>query len=253
MTEKKYELSVGCIYKNESNSICEWIEHYILHGVEHFYMINDNSTDNSVELIQKYVDSGIVSLFNGAWQYYLGRQRDMYNHFILPRIKETQWLIIIDMDEYLWSRTSIDLKDVFKICLHIAQIQFQHTLFGSNGHIEQPNGIVKNFTKRDADQPTKFMENLKYAINTNFDFISLNIHHATFSDVRFQEKEYFMILGEPYFLLNHYCCQSIEFWKNIKCTRGDGDHYRIRLMEHFYEYDKNDVEDFELLKQNMHE
>ena len=41
-----YKLSVGTIFKNEEHIIKEWIEHYLYHGVEHFYLIDDNSDDN---------------------------------------------------------------------------------------------------------------------------------------------------------------------------------------------------------------
>ena len=249
---QRYFLSVGCMFKNESNSICEWVEHYLHHGVDHCFLINDNSTDNSLELLAPYIASQKVTVFNGEFGYYLGRQKDMYNHFLLPNIREkTKWLIIVDMDEYLWSQKSVDLKTVFSQCDNYAQIQFEHTLFGSNGHIEQPtDGIVRNFTMRCADRPTKFTQNLKYAIHTDYDYSSLNVHHATPRDHTHLEKDYFIILGEPWLLLNHYCCQSFEFWKQIKCTRGDGDHYRQRQHDYFHEYDKNDVEDLELLEQN---
>ena len=60
----------------------------------------------------------------------------------------------------------------------------------------------------------------------------------------------FIILGQQYFRLNHYCCQSLNFWKNIKCTRGDADNYRERKIEEFDSYDLNDVEDFDLIHQN---
>ena len=50
--------------------------------------------------------------------------------------------------------------------------------------------------------------------------------------------------------MNHYCCQSLDFWNNVKCTRGDGDHYLVRTMEHFKENDINEVDDFDLYKQN---
>jgi Glycosyl transferase family 2 len=246
----KYELAVGALFKNESDSIYEWINHYIHHGVQHFYLINDNSTDNSIDVIQPYIESGMISLFNADCPYYLGRQRAMYNQYILPNIKETKWLIIVDMDEYLWSQQSLDLKDVFNICGHLAQIQFNHTLFGSNGHISQPNGIVRNFTKRSMDRPSSIAQNYKYAINTNFDFTSLNIHHANSTNPEFMEKEYFLILGEPYFIMNHYSCQSLDFWNKVKCTRGDGDHYLVRTMDHFNLYNINEIEDLELLEQN---
>jgi hypothetical protein len=38
----KYYLSVGAIFKNESMILKEWIEHYLHHGFEHIYLINEN-------------------------------------------------------------------------------------------------------------------------------------------------------------------------------------------------------------------
>ena len=63
----KHKLSVGAVFRNESHSIVEWIQHYLANGADHFYLINDDSTDNSVEIIQPYVDSGVVTLFNTDW------------------------------------------------------------------------------------------------------------------------------------------------------------------------------------------
>ena len=241
----EFYLSVGCQFKNEEDSIVEWIEHYLRVGVQHFFLINDDSNDKSVELLAPYIESGTLTLYNSTWWRYLGRQKDLYNHFIFPELHRTQWLIIVDMDEYLWSRECLDLKDMFGQCMNYGQIQFNHTVFGSNGHTVQPDSIIHGFTRRSAEAPTTSIKNLKYAINTNFDFTSLNVHHATFKDIH-NEKYDFRIIDAPYFILNHYCCQSRDFWNNIKCTRGDSDHYRARLHEHFDEFDLNDVEDIEL-------
>lgn len=250
MSEKKYYLAVGCIFKNESNSIREWMEHYLKHGVEHFYLIDDGSIDDSIEKILDYLHSGIVTLYQVTCPYYLGRQRNMYMQFIHPHVKETQWLIMVDMDEYLWSKESMDLKKLFSQFHHLSQIQFAHTLYGSNGHHLQPDSIVKHFTKRSKNCPCNDPGNVKYAINTDFTFTELNIHHAIPENKLHLHRDYFQIFDEPYFILNHYCCQSLEFWKNVKCTRGDADNYRVRSDEDFYLYDLNDVEDYGLLEQN---
>ena len=60
----------------------------------------------------------------------------------------------------------------------------------------------------------------------------------------------FMVINMDFFLFNHYSCQSVEFWQNVKCTRGDGDAYIQRDMTRFYEIDVNDVEDTRLWEQN---
>ena len=130
-----HTLSVGAVFRNESDSIQEWIEHYLFHGAEHFYLINDDSTDNSVQVLQPYVDAGFVTLYNASWGRYLGRQRDIYNHYILPHLNETKWLLMVDLDEYMWSPMDVNLCSILAQCEHLGQIQVRDTLFGSNGHI----------------------------------------------------------------------------------------------------------------------
>lgn len=249
-----YFLSVGAIFKNEEHCIKEWIEHYLSHGVEHFYLINDSSTDASVEILQFYINKGIVTLYNSAYSYFLSRQCHMYNEFIKPHLnnKDTKWLLMVDLDEFMWSPISKHIPDILNTCEHFGQIQVNHTLYGSNGHIEQPDSIVKYFTKRSENQPSNLPHgNLKYFVNSAYNFESLNVHHASF-----QNKEHdhncniFVLLGPQYFILNHYCCQSLQFWKDIKCTRGDGDAYRVRTESDFHIYDINHIEDLGLFEQN---
>src|SRR5437870_13519905 len=107
-----FYLSVGCMFKNESHLLREWLAHYVHHGVDHFYLINDGSTDDYQSVLNDYQDK--VTLFEATWDYYLGRQRDMYNYYILPKLKSTQWLLMIDMDEFVWSPQGIDLKTILR-------------------------------------------------------------------------------------------------------------------------------------------
>ena len=118
----KYYLSVGAMFKNESHSIQEWITHYLHHGVDHFYLINDKSTDNSVERIQPYIDKGLITLFHVEEPYYLGRQRNLYNRHILPLLKESQWLLMIDLDEYVWSPRSSSLPHILRHSEHLGYL-----------------------------------------------------------------------------------------------------------------------------------
>jgi hypothetical protein len=243
-------LSVGAIFRNESDSIVEWLKHYIYRGVDHFYLINDNSNDDSIAKLKEFVDKGIITLYHAEEPYYLGRQRNLYNRFILPHAqkKDTQWLLMIDLDEYVWSPISIRLDQILRNhCYTLGQIQMRQHLYGSNGHVAQPSAIVQHFTKRSPD----YISCYKYFINTNFEFTSLNIHHATFAiDDYTTDASVFMIVDAGYLLFNHYSCQSMEFWERIKCTRGDGDAYLQRDMTRFHELDKNEVEDVRLWEQN---
>jgi len=245
-----YDLCVGALFRNEAHSMKEWIEHYIYHGVDHIYLIDDGSDDESCSILEPYVQRGIVTLFHASWGRYLGRQRDMYNHYILPLLPSTRWLLMCDIDEYVWSPESIDLKKILASCNELGQIQVQHTLFGSSGHELQPESIVASFLFRSADSPTSTPGNYKYFVNSAFKFSSLNVHHATFVD-KADELNKFIILKEPYFKMNHYNCQSRDFWRDVKCKRGDSDFCRQRTDADFAEIDQNDTFDDELLLQNM--
>lgn len=242
-----HRLSVGCVFKNEKLILREWLTHYLHHGTDHFYLIDDGSTDDYLTVLQPFIDRGAVTLFTAQFQYYLGRQRDMYNHFILPRLKETEWLLMVDMDEFLWSPQSVDVTDILKLCSHLGQIQVTDQIFGSNGFVKQPLSVVDAFTKRQRDP----RGHRKYFVNTTFEFSSLNVHHATFQDVaRYENGKYFQTFDHSVFVLNHYACQSKEFWDDVKCTRGDADHYLKRTPKDFDALDLNEVEDLGLKQQN---
>ncbi len=235
-----YKLSVGCLFKNESHCMKEWLDHYLNRGVEHFYMINDQSTDDFMTILKDY---DCITLFNADQSYYLGRQKNMYNQYILPHIKETKWLLMVDMDEFVWS-PQYYLTHVLDQCEHLAQIQFYDVLYGSNHHIEQPLSLVDAFTMR-QHEPRRC---LKYFVHSQYEFTSLNVHHA---DFLMPELNKFIILDFNYFINNHYCCQSLDFWNNIKCTRGDSDHYLTRTMDMFHTLDINEVEDLGLKNQSV--
>lgn len=159
------------------------------------------------------------------------------------------------MDEFLFSLRDIDLKNVLKNLESLGAIQFRHSLYGSNGLEKQPKYVVKSFTKREKYDMTS-NGILKYIVNTNFEFDSLNVHYPTFKNIEEQKNLFLRMdfqttdIDNPCFTLNHYMTQSKEFWNNVKCTRGDVDNYLQKNNEIFNNLDINDVEDLTLYEQN---
>lgn len=248
--------SVGAIFRNEQHCIKEWIEHYLNQGADHFYLINDNSDDNSCELLAEYISQNTITLYhsNQPQPHILGHQRNAYNTFILPHVhkKETKWLLMCDLDEFVYSPMYKSVKEFLEQCNHLAQIQIPPTIFGSNALEKQPKSLVQGFTKCIKDDPG-ICGAYKYFVNSDYEFISLNVHHATPKNPEHQKREFFMLLNVPYIKLNHYICQSKEFWIQVKCTRGDADGYLKRdmdLFEHYNTYANNE-EDLELAKINF--
>eukprot|EP01024_Parvocaulis_polyphysoides_P009844 TRINITY_DN13199_c0_g1_i1.p3 TRINITY_DN13199_c0_g1~~TRINITY_DN13199_c0_g1_i1.p3 ORF type:complete len:138 (-),score=4.69 TRINITY_DN13199_c0_g1_i1:75-488(-) len=48
---KKYNVSIGTIFKNEAQYLLEWIAYHTIIGIEHFYLFNDDSTDEFMEVL----------------------------------------------------------------------------------------------------------------------------------------------------------------------------------------------------------
>ena len=69
-----FKLVLGAVFRNEADNMVEYVEHYLFHGVEHLYLINDGSTDNFREVLAPYIERGLVSLFEGNEERTGGRQ-----------------------------------------------------------------------------------------------------------------------------------------------------------------------------------
>jgi hypothetical protein len=101
----KYTLAATMIFQNEAPYLREWIEYHKLLGVEHFYLINNCSEDNWEEVLQPYMEAGVVEVMECkenrkqemAW---VCLQRSLYTE-VISRVKEdVKWLLIVDADEY---------------------------------------------------------------------------------------------------------------------------------------------------------
>jgi len=96
---KNFYLSVMAIFKNETMNLKVWLDHYLWQGVEHFYLIDNGSTDTPLEILQSYIDNGLVTYFYRPEKYcQVEHYRNVYD---AENIREkTEWLCICDLDEF---------------------------------------------------------------------------------------------------------------------------------------------------------
>lgn len=131
--EGKYYFSICAIFKDESLSLEEWIEYHRLIGVEHFYLYNNNSTDKSVEILEPYIEDGIVTLID--WSFPPPSQTAAYNDFKRKFWDETQWVAFIDLDEYICLKRATNIKQWIKRYNNYPSIVVYWKNFGSSGII----------------------------------------------------------------------------------------------------------------------
>ena len=91
-------LSVCTNFKNESKYLKEWIDYHLELGVDHFYLYDNESTDDYSEILKPYYDQGLITLkkvkANPAKPKVL--EDFMKNHRF-----ETFWVAFIDCDEFI--------------------------------------------------------------------------------------------------------------------------------------------------------
>ena len=56
-----YDLAIFAVMKNEAPYVKEWLDYHLAAGVEHFYIFDNESSDNLKEILQPYIDAGIVT------------------------------------------------------------------------------------------------------------------------------------------------------------------------------------------------
>lgn len=236
-------LSTIAIFKNEADILDEWIRHHLWQGVEHFYLINNNSSDHYLDILQPYLNSKIITLYNLFGKY---RQVEYYNIVFQKIYQDTVWLMVIDLDEFYYC-TSKPLQYYIKynIDKKINHIINVWKIFGSSGYIQQPKNIRDSFIHRVPNPYDLYHKNSnchKYIIKTE-DTIGLGCHNPKLS------KKSYKLMNHPNIKLNHYQIMSEQYFQKVKMTRGAADtpaHEHIRNMEYFNKRNINTILDCEL-------
>lgn len=104
------DIALCCVFQNEAPWLREWLEFHRLIGVKHFYLYNNLSTDNYLEILQPYLNSGIVEIFDyPASPLGTEDQPKIYSHAVNVSKEHNQWLAIVDTDEFITPVAANDL------------------------------------------------------------------------------------------------------------------------------------------------
>jgi hypothetical protein len=242
---------VCAVFKNESHILSEWIQHYLIRGVDHIYLVNDHSTDNFLPILEKY-NTKITLFHNDIVTKDVGRQTMIYEKYFRPILHTSKWAAILDLDEFLYSPTNTSFSTILQNHDGYSQIKVDWLHFGSNGHELQPISVVAGFTQRANFTRSESYYSHKTLFKTA-DLLAFSIHEHSVNGSTFHLA--YSDANPPALVINHYNLQSREFYFNVKATRGDCDNWfdhnkLLRDQALFQRYDINDVEDLRLFKQN---
>ena len=83
-------------------------------GVDRFFLYDNGSTDDFRSVLEPYIDRRQIVLM--PWASFLedaSAQRLAYAHAVCNCPSTVRWLVFIDIDEFLFSEVSDDIKTIF--------------------------------------------------------------------------------------------------------------------------------------------
>lgn len=225
-----YYLALVAIFRDEAPYLKEWIEFYRLMGVEHFYLYNHLSTDHFQEVLQPYIDKGIVDLYTLTetaknLKHWNEIQVNAYMMLIQKVRYDVEWLAIVDTDEFMFPIKETSLSKILKNYDNYATLSVNWRIFGSGDVYKIPKGdlltesLVMASTHSDLHVKSivkpryvKSIRNPHFAILEN-GYAQVNENREYFKGP-FLPKETRSILR-----VNHYWSRDWSFFNSIKINR----------------------------------
>ncbi|NEP78864.1 MAG: glycosyltransferase family 92 protein [Okeania sp. SIO3B3] len=237
---KKCKLSICAIMKNEGEYLVEWLEFHNLVGVERFYLYNNNSTDNTVDILDIYTDRGKVIWHD--WPLQVDQQSKAYIHCLENYTTETEWIAFIDLDEFLFPTEKDNLQEILEEFVGYPGIGVNWLNFGPSGHEKQPEGLqIENYTRRSkASFPGN--KHIKSIVRPEKAIAPLNPHQFSYIDGLLAVTENYQqingfeteIHSVEKLRINHYTTRSKEESRK-KMMRGTIYNNKQKQKWSFYE------------------
>lgn len=233
----RYYLSGLAIFRNDADYLKEWLEYHKLLGVEHFYLYNNLSEDDYLEVLQPYIDSGYVELTQWPYEHGEGStwfqiQKACYRDAIDKCVNETKWLAIIDTDEFIVPSQHKSLADLIaseekkKQNKKVARYEISWILFGTSEVERVPSDklMIELLTMNEA----KVNKMYKSIVRPQYVGNYINPHKTSLIN-KMKHKRLPISKAQ----VNHYILRDLYFLHNVKIPRVDnyydGTEYLFRV------------------------
>lgn len=226
----QYDFAICSLFRDEARFLKEWIEFHQLLGVQHFYLYNHLSQDEYQEVLNPYIQKGIVELVQiqkepanvHEWH---DVQLWAYNDAVVKARGKVKWLAILDSDEFLFPTHQNNLVEFFKKyegMAHIGGVCVNWVMFGTSfvAKVQEDQLMIETLTlceKKGYDHFKSIVRPERVAVCCSAHYCLYNpgIIHCTAENspvlppfVQIQNIR-----------INHYWTRDEEFFYNIKVPR----------------------------------
>lgn len=243
-----YNLAICAIAKDEGDYFAEWIEWHRKMGVDKFYIYDNESSDKTREVLQPYIESGLVD-----YTYFPGRKKQLssYDDCLRRHRFECRWIAFIDIDEFIVPVKDKTVADFLLRFQDAPAVEINWLIYGSNGQEKKSNfPVMKRFTRH--SQPDHYLNrHVKSIVNPRRVYNMIGCHEAaringkaldSNGDVirrHFRDR----IPQQEVIRINHYAVKSKEEFVE-KQNRGRAAGKTLFISEsYFLKFDLNDLPD----------
>jgi len=154
MVDKKFfphDFSIVAMIKNEARYLEEWLNYHLVAGVDHFYIYDNDSADNTQEILQPYIEAELVDYFPVSGEL---MKIPVYNEAVRQFKFATRYMAFLDCNEFLFPKTNQSVAEVadeiFSKDERVAGLTVNWQIFGSN-NLEKADfdrNVLERFTRR---------------------------------------------------------------------------------------------------------
>jgi hypothetical protein len=212
--DKPFALGVMGIMKNEGLNIIEWLDHYFMAGAGRIYLIDNGSTDRTVEVAKSHPRIADIRIMELPEPH---RQVEHYRTAIsaLRVLTDCEWLLIADLDEFWFSKQRLSLTAELAARDDLDLIYGRWTNFAASREDGHPASLRRELLLRrpELDQTI----NTKWICRTSAiaSLKQVHIHKV------FEVESARTIALDEIFQINHYQTQSRHYFQTVKMSRGD--------------------------------
>jgi hypothetical protein len=251
---ERSKIVLCAIVKNEARYLVEWICHHKQIGIDHFYIYDNESSDETSFILKEFENVGLVTRIPWASRSVPSTQITAYNDFIRNYSSQFDWVGFLDADEFFAPLIGEGIHDVLSLHDDASAVAFNWRLFGSSGATAFENRLVSDRFRKCAVKP--FSQNLHIKTFARPECVeSVDVHHVnlkngiyvTSAGRHLTQLPVSGMLDAADFVtaqINHYFLKSKEEW-NLKRARGRAskapdDPSRIRADAFFASHDRNE-------------
>ncbi len=163
--KRKYHISLCTMFKDEAPYFKEWIEFHRIVGADHFYLYDNNSSDDFEAVLAPYIEKGIVTLIHWPEEH---AQTKGFEDCIKRFRGESDWIGFIDVDEFLVPVEEESLVTFLDRFARRPAVLVYWRFFGSGGRLTRD--VSRLVTEDFVVASGKLYDKGKCFFNSNYDY-----------------------------------------------------------------------------------